>query len=41
LEEAGVQELHEGNEAPPNFPATDLIASSPTVVADLTDEHYL
>jgi chromosome partitioning protein len=36
-----VQELHEGNEAPPNFPATDLMASSPTVVADLTDEHYL
>jgi chromosome partitioning protein len=35
-EEAGVQELHEGGEAPPN-----VVASSPSVVADLTDEHYL
>jgi chromosome partitioning protein len=36
LEEAGVQELHEGGEAPPT-----VVASSRSVVADLTDEHYL
>ena len=36
-----MQELHEAGEAPPNVPATNVMASSPSVVADLTDEHYL
>ena len=36
-----MQELHEGGEAPPNVAATSVMASSPSVVADLTDEHYL
>jgi chromosome partitioning protein len=36
-----VQELHEGGEASPNFAGPSVAASSPSVVADLTDEHYL
>ena len=36
-----MQELHEGGEAPPTVPATSVLASSPIVVADLTDEHHL
>jgi chromosome partitioning protein len=40
-EEAGVQELDEGGGAPPNVRTTNITASSQSVVADLTDEHYL
>ena len=36
-----MQELDEGGEAPPNVRATNITASSHSVVADLTDEHYL
>ena len=36
-----MQELHEGGEASPNFAGPSVVASSPSVVADLTDEHYL
>ena len=40
-EEAGVQELHEGGAASPDLAGPNVVASSPSVVADLTDEHYL
>ena len=36
-----MQELDEGGGAPPNVRATNITASSHSVVADLTDEHYL
>jgi chromosome partitioning protein len=36
-----VQELHEGGAASPNLAGPNAVASSPSVVADLTDEHYL
>src|SRR5512132_276201 len=40
-EEAGVQEFDEGGGAPPNVRTTNITVSSQSVVADLTDEHYL
>ena len=36
-----MQELHEGGEASPNLAGPNVVSSSPSVVADLTDEHYL
>ena len=41
MEEAGVLEFDEGGGAPPNVRTTNITVSSQSVVADLTDEHYL